>query len=90
MTLEARKYKLISQITSLKDEAQIARLEVVFKNLTAGDALLQKLAKPMRKHLSIEELVKEQGFKGVDRKKFDALIAKIDVQEPIEELIAAI
>jgi len=25
MTLEARKYKLISQITSLKDEAEIAR-----------------------------------------------------------------
>jgi hypothetical protein len=90
MTLEARKYKLISQITSLKDEAEIARLEVVFKNLTAGDELLQKLAKPMRKHLKVEELVKEQGFKGVDRKKFDALIAKIDVQEPIEELLAAI
>ncbi|MCC6724638.1 MAG: hypothetical protein IT258_09015 [Saprospiraceae bacterium] len=90
MTLEARKYKLISQITSLKDEAEIARLEVVFKNLTAGDELLRKLAKPMRKHLKVEELVKEQGFKGVDRKKFDALIAAIDVQEPIEELLAAI
>ena len=90
MTLEARKYKLISQITSLKDEAEIARLEVVFKNLTAGDELLRKLAKPMRKHLKVEELVKEQGFKGVDRRKFDALIAAIDVQEPIEELLAAI
>lgn len=90
MTLEARKYKLISQITSLKDEAEIARLEVVFKNLTTGDELLRKLAKPMRKHLKVEELVKEQGFKGVDRKKFDALIAAIDIQEPIEELLAAI
>jgi len=51
---------------------------------------LRKLAKPMRKHLKVEELVKEQGFKGVDRKKFDALIAAIDVQELIEELLAAI
>ena len=90
MTLEARKYKLISQITSLRDEAEIALLEVVFKNLTTGDALLQKLAKPMRKRLNIEALIKEQGFKGVDRKKFDALVAEIDVQEPIEELLAAI
>jgi len=90
MTLEARKYQLISQITRLKDEAEIARLEVVFKNLTAGNDLLQKLAKPMRKHLDLDELVKEQGFKGVDRKKFDALIAELDVQEPIEELLASI
>jgi len=90
MTLEARKYKLISQITSLKDEAEVTRLEVVFKNLTAGNDLLQKLAKPMRKRLDIDELVKEQGFKGVDRKKFDALIAELDVQEPIEELLASI
>ncbi len=90
MTLEARKYQLISQITRLKDEEEIARLEVVFKNLSAGDEVLQSLAKPMRKHLKVEDLVKEQGFNGVDRKKFDALVAALDVQEPIEELLASI
>ena len=90
MTLEARKYKLISQITSLKNEAEITRLEVVFKNLVANEDLLQKLAKPMRKHLDIAELVKAQGFKGVDRKKFDALIKDLDVKEPLNELLAMI
>ena len=90
MTLEARKYKLISQINSLKNDAEITRLEVVFKNLAANEDLLQKLAKPMRKHLDIAELVKGQGFKGVDRKNFDALIKDLDVKEPLNELLAMI
>ena len=44
----------------------------------------------MRKHLDIAELVKAQGFKGVDRKKFDALIKDLDVKEPLNELLAMI
>ena len=58
--------------------------------MTDNDDLLKKLAKPMLKKLDIDELVKEQGFEGVDRKMFNALITKLDVKEPIEELLAMI
>lgn len=90
MTLEARKYKLIQQITILKSEADLARLEVVFNSLDTDGLLLQKLARPMRKHLRVEDLVKEQGFKGVERKKFDALVKELDIKEPIGELLKMI
>ena len=90
MSLEARKYELISQITRLKDEVEVARFEMVFKHITANDGLLLKLATPMRKRLVIDELVKEQGFKGVDRTRFDDLVAELDVKETIEELLTSI
>ena len=90
MNLEARKYNLISKITHIQNEVDIARLEVVFKNIEGKSELLKKLAKPMRKKLDVNELVKEQGFKGVDRQKFDAIIKELDIKEPIEKLIAAI
>ena len=90
MSLEARKYELSSQITLLKDEVEVARFEMVFKHITANDGLLLKLATPMRKRLVIDELVKEQGFKGVDRTRFDDLVAELDVKETIEELLTSI
>lgn len=79
MTLVAKKHKLISQISALKNEADVARLEVVFKNLTTGDELLQKLAKPLRKRLDLDELVWDQGYKGGDRQKFDAIFKLLDI-----------
>ena len=49
----------------------------------------QKLAKPMRKTLDIEAIKREQGWKGYhDTEKMDRLIKKMDIQEPIEELLA--
>ena len=90
MNLEARKYKLISQITHLQSEVDIAQLEIIFKNMTGNNDLLKKLAKPMRDKLDINQLIKEQGFNGVDRKKFDALIKELAIQEPIEELLDSI
>ena len=52
--------------------------------------ILIKLTKPRAKTLDIETLKKEQGFTQFDRAKFNALIKELDIQEPIEELIAMI
>ena len=37
--------------------------------------------KPIRKSLNLEEILKEQNFKGVNRAEFDALIDAINLQE---------
>jgi hypothetical protein len=52
--------------------------------------LLEKLAKPIRKNLDIEELIKEQNWKPINREEFDRLVKELDIQEPIEQLIADI
>ncbi len=47
------------------------------------------LAKPMRKTLDVEAIKREQGWKGYhDKEKMDRLIKEMDIQEPIEELLA--
>ena len=43
--------------------------------------------KPIRKSLTLEEILAEQNFIGVDRAKFDALIDAINLQGDIEELL---
>ena len=41
----------------------------------------------MPKILDLEQMMKEQGYKGVDWQEFDKLVSKFDVKEPVEELI---
>ena len=42
----------------------------------------------MRKTISVKELKEEQNYQGFDRKEFDRLVGELDIQEPIEGLLA--
>lgn len=50
--------------------------------------ILERLAKPMRKKLSIEKLKKEQNFKPISKKAFFKKLDALDVDESIEDLIS--
>ena len=41
-------------------------------------------------NLDIEQLKKEQNYRGFDKKEVDRLIKEINIQEPIEELLEMI
>lgn len=67
------------------------------KPLTANEKLLATLSandplraflKPMRKHVTIEELAKEQNYKGTDWDKLNAIARDMAIEEPIELLLA--
>jgi hypothetical protein len=88
--LELRKYHLISLIIALQDEDSLAALEAYLAQkdtLNTNDLLLTKLAKPMRKTISVEELVKEQDYKSPSFESVRKLAREIDIQEPIEDLL---
>ena len=87
MTIEARKYRLISGIMQVSDIAAIEKLEQILKEYSLASDSIKHLVKPMKKTLDIDELVKEQDFKGIDKAKMDRLIAEIDLEEPIEDLL---
>lgn len=44
--------------------------------------------RPLRKDLTLDQLLTEQNFKGFDRRELDSLIEEINIQEPVEELLA--
>jgi hypothetical protein len=51
---------------------------------------LRHLIKSTREKTDIDQLIKEQGFKGIDKAKMDKLVAEIAIEEPIEDLIEMI
>jgi hypothetical protein len=91
MTVEARKLWLINKILNIKDEEYLDGLEHFLAGklqIDSSSEHLQGLFVPMKAHFDLDELIKEQGYKPITREEFDQLAEEIDLQEPIEELLA--
>ena len=56
-------------------------------NLENGNDDLLRLVEPLQKWLDLEELKREQNYKGVNRKRFDRLVKELDIKESAEELL---
>ncbi len=87
MTIEMRKYHLVENIIKLSDERLLSQLEEMLHAYQTARQSIRYLAKPMRTTLDIDQLVKEQNFKGVDKSKVDNLIEDMAIETPIEDLL---
>lgn len=90
MSEEALKLEIINRIMALKDSSKLKKIEATLREMWSDDITLEKLNKPMRKTLDIEQLKKEQNFKPVDKKEFFKKIDELDIQESIDDLIEMI
>lgn len=95
MDITTRKYKLMAYITKMNVaeltamENLIAELQIdVNQEIKATDPL-QKLIKPIRKKLDIEQLKKEQNYEQnrMDSETFFKLVDEINIEEPLEDLL---
>ena len=86
---EEEKIDLLVQISrSLKNTHRTSGRKSPRQKSPAAETTLSALAKPMRKTLTLEDLIREQNYQGGDQKRFDQKAAKLNIVEPIEELIA--
>jgi hypothetical protein len=81
------KNELMTQIKSIQNEETLEAVNEMLKALSTKQ-LIYQITKPKRETLTVEDLIKEQNYKGFDRTGFDKLVAELAVQEPIEELLA--
>ncbi len=91
INLNTRKYELISQVMQIEKEQNVRLIEDFFSKLFYKSINKQKyeddIFKPMRENISIEEMLKEQNYKGFDRNNFNNLVKELNIQEPIEDLL---
>ena len=96
--IESRKMELISFIITLQKEDAVAAFERMVKRVKKVEPSteisqnngidLAHFARPIRQNITIEELMAEQHFTVFDRAGFDQIVKNMDIQEPIEELLA--
>ncbi len=83
INLETKKYQLISRIMSSEDEVMLSELEKFMNKISVHSQIFI----PIKKELSIDEMVKNQRFKGIDEKTFYKLADDVNVEESLEELL---
>jgi hypothetical protein len=94
--LDIRKYYLMHQVLALKDEYVLEQLEKWLQTFAflqvPNTPLLHPAIKPLRKTISIEDLIKEQNYQGFDAVAYSKLCDDFrkewDTEETIEELLA--
>ncbi|MBL7817801.1 MAG: hypothetical protein JNL70_22525 [Saprospiraceae bacterium] len=70
------------------EPSELAMPEDVQNNDSDTNDLLQQAIKPIRATINIEDLIREQNYTNFDKEGFESLIAQLDIQDPIEELLA--
>ncbi len=93
--IDSLKVNLIVEITHFDDEQSLRKIEdAVIKVKKRPSAkqleMLEKLSKPVREKLDIDELIKEQNWKPSTPEEIRELIKEIDFQATLEELIEEI
>jgi hypothetical protein len=86
----SRRKKIITQI-QIMDAGQLQKMEqfmAASQKMEAENALIAKYATPIGEKTDLEALIREQNYKGPNKARFDKFVKELDIQEPIEELLA--
>lgn len=92
-TLIDRKQNLILQIQDLQDEESVRHIEDALDDLNKKGItekqreLLEKSAKPIRKRLDIDELIKEQNWKPTSSEEIEEIIKDFDWEISDEDFL---
>ena len=85
--LENRKQQLIQDILKLEKEEDVSKIEAQVKEIQSSDDFISKI-KPTRKGVTLEQLIEEQNYTPIKREEFFAKTKALDIQEPLEDLLA--
>lgn len=92
LNIDRKKIKLIQLIMSIDDDNALAVLEEKaseFSDLSVERLDdLNKAVKPIRSNVTLEEIDKGQGYEPVSYSKFRSDADKLQIEEPIEELLS--
>jgi hypothetical protein len=96
-SLESRKVKLIAFIAALQQEEAMNVLENTIQQLNFNkpkglaavtEAELAHFQRPIRAHVTVDDLANEQNWQPIDESKMAAIVKRLDIKEPIELLMS--
>lgn len=84
-----RKYKVIEKIIKIEDEELLSALEEQLKGAdTQSDDLWTRVMKPVRKSITIEDMIAEQNYKPIHAATFFAQAEALEIEASLGELLA--
>lgn len=87
IALAERKLEFIREVSSIEDERMLTELVAAYRKI-AGEAKSNKQVKSIRQKFDANAIRLRRGHLGHDKAKIMRLIREMNVQEPIEQLMA--
>lgn len=88
-SLDDRKYKLIQEIMRIDREEDLSKLEDQIDALHGqNDTKFWTAVKPIRKTMTLEELITEQNYQPISKEAFFQKTNELEFEESLEELLA--
>jgi hypothetical protein len=87
MSLHSKKLHLIHQILQINDVKLIDDLTAYVKGKNQNQ-ILSQITTPIHPHFDLETMKQAQGHQPINKAEFDELIKELDIQEPLEDLLA--
>ena len=85
--LDSRKYKLIQEIMKLDNEEALSKLEEEVEAIQQEEVFWTAI-KPLRKTITLEQMIKEQNYKPIEKDEFFKMVDELEIEESIEELLS--
>lgn len=86
--LKEKKIRLASKVLALEDEVLIDKLEKILTSyLSVKTVEAAFFARPIPDDITLEELAKQQHPTPIDKQKMDSILATLNIEEPIEDLL---
>ena len=85
--LDSRKYKLIQEIMKLDNEEALSKLEEEVESIQQEEVFCIAI-KPLRKTITLEQMIKEQNYKPIEKDEFFKMVDELEIEESIEELLS--
>jgi len=98
MVSAIQKNKIINMLQLVNNQKILKHIELILqKELqdtsttketdTVQKLMLQQMAKPMRRTMTVEQLKKEQNHQPLSKKEYNKMVKDLNIQEPIEDLM---
>ena len=85
--LDSRKYRLIQEIMKLDSEEALSKLEEEVEAIQQEEVFWTAI-KPLRKTITLEQMIKEQNYKPIEKDEFFKMVDELEIEESIEELLS--
>ncbi len=86
--LAEKKMEFIREISGIEDAKTLAAVIEAYRKITGETKVPSKSANPIRQKFDANAIRQRRGRVGHDKAKIMRLIREMDVQEPIEQLLA--
>jgi hypothetical protein len=86
--LAEKKLEFIREVSGIKDVKTLVALQEAYRKIIGEAKTSSKPLNPIRQKFDADAIRQRRGRVGHDKAKIMRLIQEMDVQEPIEELLA--